>query len=419
MTVGSLFTGIGGLDLALERFGARVIWHAEMEPAARRVLAEKFPGMPCFRDVKEIDATTERPDILCGGFPCQDISVAGAGAGIEGDRSGLWGEFARIIRALQPAIVFIENVAALASRGLDRVLRDLAEIGFDAEWDVVSAAEVGAPHKRERIFILAYAGVGLADAHRDALRILAEWDQRRGRGERTAECGDAVALDDRGAVADAAGARRGSVEDAIVGRGSREEIREGEAQSDGRDLDAARDVADADGPRREGQDERESEHTDPSGCSGEGGNVGLADAESDGRREGIAASARQRRDTGAGWHGGARSVADSDSGRREGVRFLEPDGQRRARGGEPDGRSGARRLDHVFPPGPDRIGEWPGPQPAVRRGDAGIPAGMDRGWRAKNRTAERLQLLGNACCPQQAARAIEPLAPRALAEVGA
>jgi site-specific DNA-cytosine methylase len=156
VTYGSLFSGIGGLDLALEAFGHTLIWQAESDPYARAVLAKHWPEIHCYRDVREIDEQAERPDIICGGFPCQDISNAGKRAGIGGTKSGLWSEFARIIRTLRPRFVFVENVAALTVRGLDRVLGDLASLGFDAEWDVLRAADVGAPHVRARIFILAY-----------------------------------------------------------------------------------------------------------------------------------------------------------------------------------------------------------------------------------------------------------------------
>jgi DNA (cytosine-5)-methyltransferase 1 len=96
-------------------------------------------------------------DLLCGGFPCQDISLAGRGAGIEGERSSLWFEFARLIRELEPRWIVVENVPALTSRGLDRVLRDLAESGYDAEWDCLPASAFGAPHRRDRIWIVAYS----------------------------------------------------------------------------------------------------------------------------------------------------------------------------------------------------------------------------------------------------------------------
>jgi DNA (cytosine-5)-methyltransferase 1 len=107
--------------------------------------------------VREVGAHNLEPvDVICGGFPCQDISHAGKRAGIGGERSGLWGEYARIIRELRPDYVIVENVGALLVRGIDVVLRDLAEIGYDAEWDIISAAAVGAPHLRERVWIVAY-----------------------------------------------------------------------------------------------------------------------------------------------------------------------------------------------------------------------------------------------------------------------
>jgi DNA (cytosine-5)-methyltransferase 1 len=101
-------------------------------------------------------------DVICGGFPCQDISVAGKGAGIGGERSGLWSEYARIIGEVRPRYVIVENVAALLGRGLERVLGDLAALGFDAEWHCIPASAVGAPHRRDRLWIVAYtAGSGL------------------------------------------------------------------------------------------------------------------------------------------------------------------------------------------------------------------------------------------------------------------
>lgn len=159
MKIGSLFSGIGGLELGLEAAipSAAVVWQAECDPYARAVLAKHWPQVKRYNDVREINRKAERPDVICGGFPCQDISNAGKQAGISGERSGLWSEYARIVRALRPRYVFVENVAALASRGLDRVLGDLAAIGFDAEWDLFRACDVGAPHLRERLFILAHA----------------------------------------------------------------------------------------------------------------------------------------------------------------------------------------------------------------------------------------------------------------------
>lgn len=157
-TIGSLFSGIGGLELGLEWAGlGRVAWQVEKDAYCRQVLARHWPDAARHEDVRVVGAhNLSRVDVLCGGFPCQDISVAGKGAGLAGTRSGLWSEYARIVRELQPRIVVIENVTALAFRGLDRVLVDLAACGYDALWFPLRASDVGAPHLRERLFIVAY-----------------------------------------------------------------------------------------------------------------------------------------------------------------------------------------------------------------------------------------------------------------------
>jgi DNA (cytosine-5)-methyltransferase 1 len=157
MRAGSLFTGYGGLDMAATAvLGCDTAWVCEVDPAAAALLAHRYPGVPNLGDITAVDWTQVEPvDVLVGGFPCQDISNAGNRAGIEGERSGLWSYFADAIRVLRPRYVLIENVSALVVRGLDRVLSDLAEIGFDAEWATVRASDVGAPHGRARVFIAA------------------------------------------------------------------------------------------------------------------------------------------------------------------------------------------------------------------------------------------------------------------------
>ena len=158
-----LFSGIGGFSLGLERTGGfETAAFCEIEEYPRRVLARHWPEVPIYEDIRDLDAARLRADgirvdAICGGFPCQDISAAGKGAGIEGERSGLWCEFARLIGELRPRIVFVENVAALLGRGLDRVLGDLAEIGYDAEWHCIPASAIGAPHRRDRVWIVADA----------------------------------------------------------------------------------------------------------------------------------------------------------------------------------------------------------------------------------------------------------------------
>jgi DNA (cytosine-5)-methyltransferase 1 len=165
--IGSLFSGIGGLELGLERAtGGHVVWQVERDAWCRRVLAKHWPKAERFDDVCTVGAASLAPvDVICGGFPCQDISFAGKGAGLDGERSGLWYEYARIVRELRPRIVVVENVAALLVRGLDAVLGTLASLGYDAAWDCVPAASVGAPHRRDRLFVVAWRNLADAGLH--------------------------------------------------------------------------------------------------------------------------------------------------------------------------------------------------------------------------------------------------------------
>lgn len=193
MKIGSLFSGYGGLDLAVTAVtGAEVAWHCEWDDAPSKILEKNFPGVPNYRDVSKVDFTqVEQVDILTGGFPCQDLSLAGKRAGLkEGTRSGLWSEFARAIETIRPRLVVIENVRGLLSaeahspveqcawcmgdgsgepvlRALGAVLGDLADIGYDARWTGVRAADAGAPHNRFRVFIIAYPrGADAIDSNR-------------------------------------------------------------------------------------------------------------------------------------------------------------------------------------------------------------------------------------------------------------
>lgn len=171
LTVGSLFAGIGGFDLAAERAGLEVRWQVEIDPFCRRVLEKHWPHVRRYEDVRNLVGfqreefgyigahaarfCLEPVDIMCGGFPCQDVSLAGPGLGLAGERSGLWFEFHRLIRDLRPRYIVVENVAGLLVRGMDRVLGDLAESGHDAEWcSFPTGRSMG--HERERVFIVAY-----------------------------------------------------------------------------------------------------------------------------------------------------------------------------------------------------------------------------------------------------------------------
>lgn len=163
----ALFAGAGGGILGGELIGWRTVCAVEREPYAASVLVARqndglLPPFPIWDDVRTFDGRPWRGivDVVSGGFPCQDISLAGKGAGITGKHSGLWSEFVRIIREVAPGIVFVENSPALTSRGLGAVLGDLASLGFDARWGVLGASAVGAPHIRMRIWIVANARCG-------------------------------------------------------------------------------------------------------------------------------------------------------------------------------------------------------------------------------------------------------------------
>lgn len=179
--IGSLFSGYGGLDLAAERVtGGKVVWHCEWEDAPSKILEKNFPGVPNYKDVTKIDWSQVEPvDVLVGGFPCQDLSVAGKRAGIkEGTRSGLWINFWEAINELRPRMVIIENVKGILSgkaesrmelgdgsvgynpnkptlRALGVVAGSLANIGYDCRWTTLRASDAGAPHRRERVYIVA------------------------------------------------------------------------------------------------------------------------------------------------------------------------------------------------------------------------------------------------------------------------
>ena len=156
LTVGSLFSGIGGIDLGLERAGMTVKWQSEIDPYACRVLKKHWPTTPNLGNIKDIDWSTVEPvDLIAGGYPCQPFSTAGKRQG-EKDERHLWPYFLRSISELRPRYAFLENVRGHLSMGFDRVLADLAFIGYDAEWQIVSAASVGAPHRRDRIICVAY-----------------------------------------------------------------------------------------------------------------------------------------------------------------------------------------------------------------------------------------------------------------------
>ena len=206
--IGSLFSGIGGLELGLERAGlGTVAWQCEVDPWCRAVLAQHWPDAERFEDVRAL-VDPPKVEVMCGGFPCQPVSVAGKRRA-QADERWLWPEFARLIRVVRPRLVVAENVPGLATAGLGLVLGDLAALGYDAAWDVLSAAAVGAPHRRERLFIVAW---DVAHSYG------AGWTGRTGAGGHRRGLAEPA---DGGRVADAVGAGRaeGAAESG-VGRGA-------------------------------------------------------------------------------------------------------------------------------------------------------------------------------------------------------
>ena len=174
LTFGSLFAGIGGFDLGFERAGMRCSWTVEIDDRCNEVRAHHWLGVRQYKDVKDVGRNNLKSvDVICGGFPCQDISKANPlGQGLAGNRSGLWSEFARVICEIEPRWVVVENVRRLLSindgRDFGAILADLARFGLDATWQVLRASDVGAPHRRERIFIV---------ANRDGERIKRFWQK--------------------------------------------------------------------------------------------------------------------------------------------------------------------------------------------------------------------------------------------------
>jgi DNA (cytosine-5)-methyltransferase 1 len=179
----ALFAGAGGGILGSKLLGWRTVCAVEWEPYPASVLVARqndgfLPPFPIWDDVQTFDGHSWRGvvDVISGGFPCQDISAAGKGAGIDGERSGMWREMARIICEVRPKYAFIENSPMLTVRGLDRVLCDLAAMGFDARWGVLGAADVGANHQRDRIWIVAKWPGQLSYAQHDRIR---RWEQQQ------------------------------------------------------------------------------------------------------------------------------------------------------------------------------------------------------------------------------------------------
>lgn len=199
-----LFSGIGGFSLGLERTGGfETVAFCEIEEYPRRVLAKHWPKVVCYHDVRELTADTLRRDgiavdVICGGFPCQDVSENGPKIGIDGIKSGLWRDYVRLVREVRPRFVIVENVAGLLFRGAHQVLGDLASWGYDAEWQCVPASFVGLPQTRDRIWIVAYpcdGGREAGDEWIEARSVYFGWvdDDRLGEAQARADACSAEA----------------------------------------------------------------------------------------------------------------------------------------------------------------------------------------------------------------------------------
>jgi len=171
-----LFSGIGGLSLGLAWAGMRTVAFCERDPWCRGILSRHWPGVPLYDDVHTLTAGrlhadgVPAPDLVCGGFPCQDVSAAGRGGGLDGARSGLWREMERLVAELRPGWVVAENSPALRVRGADRVCAGLEALGYACWPLVVGAAHAGAPHRRERVFVVARCDPGMV-AHAAGARL--------------------------------------------------------------------------------------------------------------------------------------------------------------------------------------------------------------------------------------------------------
>jgi len=350
LTFGSLFAGIGGFDLGFERAGFQCKWQVEIDDYATKILERHWPDVHREQDIRQCGRhNLERVDCIIGGFPCQDISYAGKGAGLDGARSGLFFEAIRLVCQLRPRAVVLENVAGLLTRGLDRVLGTLASLGYDAEWHCIPAAAVGAPHIRDRVFVLAFAEgerYGMRGIQQDVLG--KKWRQN------------------------------GQVQPKFAVTSLR-----------GQGADVSNAPNDRDRRRQQQQEGRQ-------------GTRNVADTKKHGRHKGKPDRRRVQAGTGAGqecgsW-GGGEAVPDTESDRREGR------GQDRDFAGQAGlrGRAGRNEIERVRCASAD----WWATEPAVGELADGVSGGLVRfagrvATGIPNRV-HKLRCLGNAIVPQVA-----------------
>lgn len=398
MRIGSLFSGVGGLELGLERAGVgEVAWQVEREPYAQEVLAKHWPHAKRYDDVTTVGAHNLAPvDVICGGFPCQDISAAGRGAGLKGARSGLWFQMLRIIEEVKPYVVIAENVAALRARGLPVVVAGLRDAGYRVVVVPCAAEDVGAPHRRERIFICA---IRMADASgvgrggREAIAGRDDADRHEaGRNEGAGRTGAVGDLDEQGRAVGLADRSRTGRE-ASSGDGVRTSARPiaRSAACRGEQAIVGVGLANADGTQREGQRERAvadaGRRSELNRVAGDGHfGVGLADAKRNGRQ---GSRAHGHASSGAASGQGEASDALDGGAERQGVGGTKP-----AVGRATDGLSGG--LDGVarFAAEVSRRSRWPS-RPNEPQYDWEAP----RTAIGVAKRANRLKALGNAVSP--------------------
>jgi DNA-cytosine methyltransferase len=404
LTFGSLFAGIGGFDLGFERAGFQCKWQVEIDDYATKILERHWPEVHRERDIRQCGRhNLERVDCIIGGFPCQDISYAGKGAGLDGARSGLFFEAIRLVCELRPRAVVLENVAGLLTRGLDRVLGTLAEVGFDAEWHCIPAAAVGAPHIRDRVFVLAYA-----KGERHGLGREREHVCKPKRGQNRQMQPELASSSERGQRADVAYTRRkhGNRRPSIEEQANRQEAERDQAVDNAERCGEVECDSDTNSRRQQERSEQDSSAKGWKQPSQRNCACGLckdvADAKKHGRHKGKPDRRRVQAGIGAGQEYGLRDggevVSDTDSDGREG---RGQDGQPSRPLGLRSG-AGGNKIERVRLASAD----WWAIEPAVGELADGVSGGLVRfagrvATGIPNRV-HKLRCLGNAIVPQVA-----------------
>jgi DNA (cytosine-5)-methyltransferase 1 len=388
LTVGSLFSGIGGLDLGLERAGMNVIWQSEIDPYACRVLSKHWPEVVNHGNIKEINwQEVEKPDVICGGYPCQPFSTAGKRRGEEDPRH-LWPWVRTAISELRPRYAILENVRGHLSMGGLSVIGELASIGYDAEWRIVSAASVGANHRRDRVIIVAYPN---STNERQQERRVGERAQASGAsrcGAKSCRCGENVANSDNA---------RGRTSRSGTNRNGTKEVQEWQHEPQSWLSGCSTNVADTDSTPRQQQQERQVQEPNLGGRSAGQGNMADSSGERcvDGRPEVNTTDGRVT--TQPQLVHSSTEMAHTDSIRLEGQR-AEQQTTGTIRSSEIPNTSSEglqRAVRSVYEGDGNRLAysgwEWWTTEPNVGRVAHGIPKRVDR-----------LRGLGNAVVPQVA-----------------